>query len=178
MIQFSVKIPVIENDSWVFDGDDDRFIELDDAIAVEMALANIQAQADDTYFDALLEIWIDHQLFFKEQTTDAVGLMLSLLDATVQYGQHEITFLDAITDLYVTNQGDYEFLYTADYICDNNDRVLLVNKELISSGPLPKVKVETAIVQLFKAFCEFFLQHDMPIAPEYKVSLQERRANL
>ena len=163
----------------LYDTDDLLKIEFSHAQAVEMALANIAWQADDTFFDALLEIWIDDSLFFKQGTTDAFGLWWDLLNAIEKPGKHHITFLDYDRDLTIKHGQNYEFFYIEkEYEWDENDVLVRMTKTTISSALLPKEEVEEAIKEAFMLYADFILQNDLPISAEYKRHIAERKNEL
>ena len=148
-------------------------IELTDPQAAQMAAQNVAWQADDTYFDASLEVRIHGELFFKNDTTDAHGLWRDLVNATRKPGKHQITFLDSLVDLQLIHEEYYTFQYT-EYEWDDNGYLLSKTETLITSEPLPKQAVELAIREGFLQFAQFMLTHDIPIAKVYKEELKQQ----
>lgn len=104
-----MKIPLIENDSWVYDwivdGKEEYpqtvYIDLNDSRAVEMAIENVKFQAADDYFDALFEVWINDKLFYENHTTDAYMTWRGFLNAMEEKGKHNVVFLDDPIDLII-----------------------------------------------------------------------------
>ena len=173
-----MKIPLFKDGNPLNMPDEMHEIELSHPQAAQMAIENVASQADDTYFDASLEIRIDDKRFFKQFTTDAFGLWDSLLCAIEAPGKHHITFLDYPQDLTIIHSETYEFLYVhTDYEGDN-DCLVSMTKKVVSSGPLPKTAVEVAIKESFKQYADFILQYHIPIAEWHKREIEQRKQEL
>lgn len=170
-----MKIPVFEDDIPILEGFGEMHeIELTDPRAVQMARENVAWQADNTYFDASLDVIINGESFFKNQTTDACGLWRGLLNAMIEQGKHRVYFLDSPVDLTVHHQEHYQFEYVhTDYECDDNNFVTSITKKTIISDPLQKEAVEFAISDGFLQYAYFILENDISIAESYKEELKQ-----
>lgn len=113
-----MNIPLFEDESPLdrIEGETTE-IELTHPQAVEMARENVTWQADDTYFDAYFEVWINGNLFFENGTTDAYGTWRDFVNAMSEPGKHPIYFLDSPVDLQLIHQEHYTFQYIhTDYV--------------------------------------------------------------
>ncbi len=91
-----MKIPLFENEFpfVALDGEEAE-IPLTDARAVEMACENVKWQADNEYFDATFEVWVNDELFYENATIDVHGTWRELMDALDGPGKHSVCFLDS-----------------------------------------------------------------------------------
>lgn len=180
MLEIKMKIPLFENESpfVALDGEEAE-IPLTDARVVEMACENVKWQADDTYFDATFEVWVNGELFFENATTDAHGTWREMMNALDGPGKHHICFLDSPIDLKVIHEKHYTFQYIhIDYMWGDDNYLISSSKKTVTSEPLPKDAVETIIRDGFKQFAEFMLENDIPISKDYKEELRERLAEV
>lgn len=144
--------------------------------AAQMARDNVASQAANDYFDAELEFWFNNALFLTEGASDAWKLIKCLFEATDQRGEHNILFLDSSLEMTVFHDAAYEFQYiNKRYEWDENNFLIGFTEETISSGPLPKLEVESAVKKLFIEFADFILQHNIPIAEYYLQEMKERK---
>ena len=176
MLKINMTIPLFEYESPLgrVDGEETE-IPLTDARAVEMAYKNVNWQADNEYFDATLQVWVHGELFYENATTDAHGTWRELMDALDGPGKHSVCFLDSSIDLKIMHEKHYTFQYTSiDYVWGDDHYLISSSKKTMTSDPLPKDVVETAIRQGFKQFAEFMLENDIPISAAYKEELRQR----
>lgn len=176
LFEIKMKIPLFENEFLFFslDGEEEE-IPLADARAVEMACENVKWQADDTYFDATFQVWVNGELFFENATTDAHGTWRKLMNALDGPGKHSVCFLDSPVDLQVLHEKHYTFQYIhTDYVWGDNNYLISSSKKTVTSEPLPMDTVEPVIREGFKQFAEFMLENDIPISKAYKEELRER----
>lgn len=167
-----MKIPLFEDELLL--GQEPE-IPLTDARAVEMAVQNVNWQADDEYFDATFEIWVHGELFYENGTTDAHGTWRGLMNAIEKPGKHNVWFLDSPIDLTIIHEKQYTFQYIhTDYVWGDDNVLIRSSSKTIKSEPLPKDVVETAIRQGFKEFAAFMLENDIPISTAYKEELKQR----
>ena len=179
LIQLIMKIPVFEHEAPLNQIMSETYeIELTDPRAALMAFENVEWQTDDTYFDASLEVYIDGELFFKNDTTDAHGLWRDFVNATLKPDNHIISFLDSPGDLQLIHQQHYTFQYVhTDYEWDEKGCLLSRTDTMITSEPVPKEAVEPAIRDSFLHFAQFILTHDIPVAKVYKEELKQQIHN-
>ena len=175
MLTIQMTIPRFENGFPLPDITGEEIgILLTDEKAVDMAIENVNWQADDTYFDAHFQLSINGELFYENTTTDAYGTWNQLLGATKNRGKHYVLFLDsALSDLDIIHQHDYTLQYVhVDYIWGDDNHLISRSKKTMTSVPLQKEVVEEAIRQGFQQFASFILDNDIPISPMYKEELQ------
>lgn len=176
LLEIKMKIPLFEDESPLsrVDGEETE-IPLTDARAVEMACENVNWQADNEYFDATFEIWVNGELFFENVTTDPYCTWRGLMDAIERPGKHNVYFLDSSIDLKIIHDQQYTFQFIdIEYVWGDDDYLISSSKKTMTSEPLPKEVVETAIRQGFREFAEFMLDNDIPISTAYKEELRAR----
>lgn len=176
LLKIKMTIPLFEDESPLgrVEGEETE-IPLTDARAVEMACENVNWQADNEYFDATFEVWVHGELFYENGTTDAHGTWRGLMDAIERPDKHKVYFLDSPIDLTIIHDQQYTFQYIhIDYVWGDDNYLISSSKKKMTSAPLPKEVVETAIRQGFREFAEFMLNNDIPIAVAYKEELQQR----
>lgn len=176
MLQINIKIPLFENEfPFVSLEGEAEEIPLTDARAVEMACENVNWQADNEYFDATFEVWVHGELFYENGTTDANGTWRGLMDAIERPGKHSVCFLDSPIDLEIIHDKQYTFQYIGiQYVWGDDNYLISSSKKTLTSEPVRKEVVETAIRQGFKQFAAFMLNNDIPISTAYKKELQQR----
>lgn len=180
LLEIKMLIPLFEGGaSFNFSHEEEVEIPLTDARAVEMAIQNVEWQADNEYFDATIEIWVHGELFFENSTTDAYGTWCGLMYAIEKCGKHNVCFLDSQIDLTIIHEKQYTFQYKhTDYVWGDDNVLISRSKKLKTSGPLPKDVVETAISKGFKQYATFIVENDIPISKAYKENLRERLAEV
>ena len=170
-----MKIPLFEDESPLgrVDGEETE-IELTDVRAVEMACENVKWQADDTYFDARFEVWINDVLFYENATTDAHGTWRDFVNAISEPGKHRVNFLDSPVDLQVLHHEHYTIQYIhTDYVWGKDNYLISHSNKTITSVPLQKDVVEQEIRDSFRQFATFILSNNIPISKTYKEELRE-----
>lgn len=180
LLDIKMMIPLFEGGSRLnFLNEEEVEIPLTDAAAVEMAIQNVNWQADNEYFDATFELSVDGEVFYENSTTDACGTWRGLMDAIEKPGKHEVTFLDSQVDLTIIHETQYTFQYMhTDYVWGDDDLLISRSEKMRTSEPIQKDVVETAIRQGFKEFAAFILDNDIPISTAYKEDLRERLAEV
>lgn len=71
----------------------------------------MNCQADNEYFDATFEIWVNGELFFVNGTTDAYGTWRGMMAAIERFGKHSVYFLDSSIDLTIRHDQQYTFQF-------------------------------------------------------------------
>lgn len=176
VLDIKMTIPLFDGGSrFNFLHEEEVEIPLTDARAVEMAIHNVNSQADHEYFDATFEVSIHGEVFYVNRTTDAYGTWCGFMYAIETAGKHEVTFLDSQFDLTILHEKQYTFQYMhTDYRWGDDDMLISRSEKLITSESLPKNVVEAAIRKGFKQYATFIVQNDIPISTAYKENLMKR----
>ncbi|MDQ8738022.1 hypothetical protein [Paenibacillus sp. LHD-38] len=152
---------------------------LSDEGIIETAQANLAAQADDTYFDGVIDLNINGQLFVGGRLGTS-SLLLTWEDFTcfkerLSEGKAQITFLDMVVDFYIlpVEEGYQLMTFELDLVVDANDYVISSTTREVLSAIIPKDIFEEEVGRACGEFIQFCEKANLPVNKSELASLKE-----
>lgn len=149
---------------------------LSDEGVIETALANLAAQADDTYFDGLIDLNINGELFAGGTSS----LLLTWEDfirfkERISEGKAQITYLDLVVDFYIlpVQEGYQLMTFEIDHVVDENDYVISSTTREVLSTIIPKDIFEKEVGRACGEFIQFCENAKLPVNKSELASLKD-----
>ncbi|MGM0880693.1 MAG: hypothetical protein ACQEXQ_06570 [Bacillota bacterium] len=152
---------------------------LNDEGVIETALANLAAQADDTYFVGIIDLNINGELFAGGRL-DTSSLLLTWehfirFKELISEGNAKITYLDLAVDFYIVPVvGGYQLkTFQIDYEVDENDYVISSTTREILSPIIPIDIFENEVGRACGEFIQFCENAKLPVNKSDLASLKK-----
>lgn len=159
--------------------ENEGLVSIHDPYAADAYIANLAAQADDTYFDGVIRFSINEETFYGGVFGTSALIMtwehLVRFKENERQGRAEVTFLDLPLEFYILfhKKGCQLKTFHEDYEVDENNRILESVKTAVLSEIIPRGVFEQEIMRACGEFIDFCERHRLPVNAEEAESLKE-----